>query len=319
MNERCGTAWSRAAFTTGVDFIAVNGISRRWQSPLLPIRSRIGEKLTHGQRRCKPRGGPQSAEENRSSIAKALEGTDMVFITCGMGGGTGTGGSPIVADVAREMGILTVGVVTKPFGFGGARRMRQAVRRIESCAPRSTPGHYPQRASEAGHRSEDHLCQWRSRSPTMLKQAVESISTSSRTPASSTWTCRCDLHHEDAGLAHTWVSARCKQNKAGEAARMAISARCWRPASTLLPGVLVQRHRFRGHRLGGRGRQPIAAGDASIIAGCAGTRMEDGSARHRHRHRLRQPEDEQAAGGGAEEEGLAARQGPFVCLSSTSN
>ncbi len=74
----------------------------------------------------KPEIGRKSAEESRAQIAKILEGTDMVFITAGMGGGTGTGAAPIVADLAREAGILTVGVVTKPFKFEGANRMRQA-------------------------------------------------------------------------------------------------------------------------------------------------------------------------------------------------
>ena len=74
----------------------------------------------------KPEIGKKSAEESRAAISKALEGTDMVFITAGMGGGTGTGAAPIVADLAHEAGILTVGVVTKPFKFEGANRMRQA-------------------------------------------------------------------------------------------------------------------------------------------------------------------------------------------------
>ena len=118
--------------TTGVDFIAVNTDKQALAKSSATYKIQIGEKLTHGQGAgANPEVGRKSAEENRSSIAKALEGTDMVFITCGMGGGTGTGGSPIVADVAREMGILTVGVVTKPFGFEGARRMRQAEAGIE--------------------------------------------------------------------------------------------------------------------------------------------------------------------------------------------
>ena len=87
----------------------------------------IGEKLTNGMGAgSKPEIGKKSAEESRAAIAKILEGTDMVFITAGMGGGTGTGAAPIVADLAHEAGILTVGVVTKPFKFEGANRMRQA-------------------------------------------------------------------------------------------------------------------------------------------------------------------------------------------------
>lgn len=118
--------------TTGVDFIAVNTDKQALAKSAATYKIQIGEKLTHGQGAgANPEVGRKSAEENRSSIAKALEGTDMVFVTCGMGGGTGTGGSPIVADVAREMGILTVGVVTKPFSFEGVKRKRAAEAGLE--------------------------------------------------------------------------------------------------------------------------------------------------------------------------------------------
>ncbi|MBQ1371726.1 MAG: cell division protein FtsZ, partial [Oscillospiraceae bacterium] len=92
-----------------------------------PNKLPIGEKLTGGMGAgSKPEVGKKSAEESRAAIAKALEGADMVFITAGMGGGTGTGAAPIIADLAHEAGILTVGVVTRPFRFEGANRMRQA-------------------------------------------------------------------------------------------------------------------------------------------------------------------------------------------------
>jgi len=95
----------------------------------------IGEKLTGGMGAgSKPDVGQKSAEESRAAIAKVLEGTDMVFITAGMGGGTGTGAAPIVADLAHEAGILTVGVVTKPFKFEGANRMRQAEQGIAALS-----------------------------------------------------------------------------------------------------------------------------------------------------------------------------------------
>ena len=104
--------------------------------------------------------GRKSAEESRTQISKALEGTDMVFITAGMGGGTGTGAAPIVADLAKEMGILTVGVVTKPFSFEGRRRMQQAESRHREPAHQGRlPGHHPQRPAEVRHRAEDHLGQ----------------------------------------------------------------------------------------------------------------------------------------------------------------
>ena len=117
----------------GVEFIAINT-----DKPALAISSagtkiQIGEKLTHGQGAgSNPEVGKKAAEESRNNIAKALENADMVFLAAGMGGGTGTGASPVVADIAREVGALTVGVVTKPFSFEGKRRMNQAEEGIAS-------------------------------------------------------------------------------------------------------------------------------------------------------------------------------------------
>ena len=111
----------------GVDFIVVNTDKQDLNKSKCPNKIQIGEKLTGGMGAgSKPDIGKKSAEESRAAISKILEGTDMVFITAGMGGGTGTGAAPIVADLAHEAGILTVGVVTKPFKFEGANRMRQA-------------------------------------------------------------------------------------------------------------------------------------------------------------------------------------------------
>ena len=91
----------------------------------------IGEKLTADRVPALIEVGRKSAEESRSQIEKILEGTDMVFVTAGMGGGTGTGGAPIIAEIAKSSGVLTVGVVTKPFAFEGSRRMAQAESGIE--------------------------------------------------------------------------------------------------------------------------------------------------------------------------------------------
>ena len=111
----------------GVDFIVINTDKQDLNKSVCKNKIQIGEKLTNGMGAgSKPEIGKKSAEESRAAIAKILEGTDMVFITAGMGGGTGTGAAPIVADLAHEAGILTVGVVTKPFKFEGANRMRQA-------------------------------------------------------------------------------------------------------------------------------------------------------------------------------------------------
>ena len=111
----------------GVDFVVINTDKQDLNKSNCKNKVQIGEKLTGGMGAgSKPEIGQLSAEESRSQIAKVLEDTDMVFITAGMGGGTGTGAAPIVADLAHEAGILTVGVVTKPFRFEGANRMRQA-------------------------------------------------------------------------------------------------------------------------------------------------------------------------------------------------
>lgn len=111
----------------GIEFIAVNTDKQALAVSNADQKIQIGEKLTHGQGAgSNPDIGKKSAEESRNNVAKAFEEADMIFITAGMGGGTGTGAAPIVADIARESGILTVGVVTKPFSFEGKRRMDQA-------------------------------------------------------------------------------------------------------------------------------------------------------------------------------------------------
>ncbi len=116
-----------SAEVEGVEFVVVNTDKQDLNKSSCKNKVQIGEKLTGGMGAgSKPEIGRRSAEESRAAIAKILEGTDMVFITAGMGGGTGTGAAPIVADLAHEAGILTVGVVTKPFKFEGANRMRQA-------------------------------------------------------------------------------------------------------------------------------------------------------------------------------------------------
>ncbi len=119
----------------GVDFIVVNTDKQDLNKSACPNKVQIGEKLTNGMGAgSKPEIGQKSAEESRAAIAKVLENTDMVFITAGMGGGTGTGAAPIVADLAREAGVLTVGIVTKPFKFEGANRMRQAEQGIAALS-----------------------------------------------------------------------------------------------------------------------------------------------------------------------------------------
>ena len=117
----------------GVEFIAVNTDRQALLLSKAPSKIQIGEKITRGLGAgANPDIGAQAAEESKTEIAEALRGADMVFVTAGMGGGTGTGAAPIVAACAKEMGILTIGVVTKPFTFEGKKRLSQAERGIES-------------------------------------------------------------------------------------------------------------------------------------------------------------------------------------------
>lgn len=117
----------------GVEFIGVNTDKQALQSSKAATSMPIGEKLTKGLG-CggKPEIGTKAAEESAEEITAALQGADMVFVTCGMGGGTGTGAAPIIAKIAKDMGILTVGVVTKPFRFEARQRMKNAMTGIEA-------------------------------------------------------------------------------------------------------------------------------------------------------------------------------------------
>ena len=109
----------------GVDFLAVNTDKQALFLSKAPHKIQIGDKVTKGLGAgANPEVGLKAAEESRDEIAQALKGADLVFVTAGMGGGTGTGATPIVAEVAKEMGILTIGVVTKPFSFEGRQRMK---------------------------------------------------------------------------------------------------------------------------------------------------------------------------------------------------
>ena len=116
-----------------VEFVAINTDRQALSLSKANSKIQIGEKLTRGLGAgANPDIGAQAAEESRAEVAEALKGADMVFVTAGMGGGTGTGAAPIVAQTAKEMGILTIGVVTKPFTFEGKKRLFQADRGIDS-------------------------------------------------------------------------------------------------------------------------------------------------------------------------------------------
>ena len=119
----------------GVEFITINTDRQALKNSMAPTQIVIGEKITRGfGAGAKPEIGKRSADESLEQIKAALNGADMVFITAGMGGGTGTGAAPVVAKVAREMEILTVGVVTKPFAFESKRRMDQAMEGIDELS-----------------------------------------------------------------------------------------------------------------------------------------------------------------------------------------
>jgi cell division protein FtsZ len=122
-----------AAGLDGVEFMAANTDMQALQSNMAPTKIQLGDQLTRGLGAgANPEVGHQAALENTEQLREALQGADMVFVTAGMGGGTGTGAAPVIARVARELGALTVGVVTKPFQFEGKRRMRNADGGIEA-------------------------------------------------------------------------------------------------------------------------------------------------------------------------------------------
>lgn len=117
----------------GIDFISINTDAQALYHSEAPTKINIGKATTRGLGAgSNPDLGRQAAEEGLDDVKDAIEGSDMIFITCGLGGGTGTGGAPVIADAAREMGILTVAVVTKPFSFEGKRRKTQGDEGLEN-------------------------------------------------------------------------------------------------------------------------------------------------------------------------------------------
>ena len=228
--------------TRGVDFVAVNTDKQALNVSSATYKIQIGEKLTHGQGAgSDPEVGRKSAEESRAQISKALEDTDMVFITAGMGGGTGTGGAPIVAEIAREQGILTVGVVTKPFGLEGRRRMQQAEKGIEELQgkvdslviiPNERLKHATDQKITFANAFEI--------ADDVLRQAVQSISDLIR----DTGFINLDFADvtaimKNAGMAHMGVGRAAGKGKAEEAARMAISSPLLETSIHGARGVLI--------------------------------------------------------------------------------
>ena len=226
----------------GVDFIAVNTDKQALSTSSATYKIQIGEKLTGGQGAgSNPEVGKKSAEESRGQIAKALEDADMVFITAGMGGGTGTGAAPIVADIAKEAGLLTVGVVTKPFAFEGRRRMQQAEAGIEEL--RGKVDSLVIIPNERLKFATDQKITFQNAfeiADDVLRQAVQSISDLIKN------TGFINLDFADvtavmkvAGMAHMGVGRAAGKNKAEEAAKMAISSPLLETSINGAHGVLV--------------------------------------------------------------------------------
>lgn len=213
--------------TKGVDFIAVNTDKQALNYSAATVKIQVGEKLTKGQGAgSNPEIGRKAAEESREEIAKALEGTNMVFITAGMGGGTGTGGAPVVAQIAREMGILTVGVVTRPFNFEGKKRIEQALGGIEALRENVDslviiPNERLKFVSEQKITFKNAF----DIADGVLRQAVANISELITVPGFINLDFA-DVTSvmKDAGYAHIGTGKAAGKDKAAEAAKMAISS-----------------------------------------------------------------------------------------------
>ena len=228
--------------TKGVEFIAVNTDKQALEASSATIKIQIGEKLTNGQGAgADPEVGRKSAEESRKQISEVLEGTDMVFITAGMGGGTGTGAAPIVADIAKELGILTVGVVTKPFRFEGPRRMRQAEAGITELRDKvDSLVIIPNERLKLASDQKITMVNAFEIADDVLQQAVQSISDLIK----NTGFINLDFADvsavmKDAGRAHMGVGRAAGKNKAEDAAKMAISSPLLETSINGARGVLI--------------------------------------------------------------------------------
>ena len=226
----------------GVEFIAVNTDKQALAVSGANHKIQIGEKLTEGQGAgANPEVGRQSAEESRTQISKALEGTDMVFITAGMGGGTGTGAAPILADLSKEMDILTVGVVTKPFSFEGRRRMQLAESGIENLRTKvDSLVIIPNDRLKFATEQKITLANAFEVADDVLRQAVQSISDLIK----NTGFINLDFADvsavmKDAGMAHMGVGRASGKNKAEEAARRAVSSPLLETSIQGAKGVLI--------------------------------------------------------------------------------
>ena len=230
------------AGTQGVEFIAVNTDKQTLAVSNADQKLQIGEKMTRGQGAgSDPDIGKRSAEESRNNIAKAIENADMVFITAGMGGGTGTGAAPVVAEIAREAGLLTVGVVTKPFKFEGKRRMDQANSGIKELLTRvDSLLIIPNDRLKFATDQKVTLANAFEIADDVLLQAVTSISNLIK----NTGFINLDFADvscimRNAGFAHMGVGHAAGKGKAEEAARMAVASPLMETSINGAHGVLI--------------------------------------------------------------------------------
>ncbi len=230
------------AGTQGVEFIAINTDKQALAVSNADQKIQIGEKMTRGQGAgSDPEIGKRSAEESRNNIAKAIEDADMVFITAGMGGGTGTGAAPIVAEIAREAGVLTVGVVTKPFKFEGKRRMDQANAGIKELLGRvDSLLIIPNDRLKFATDQKVTLANAFEIADDVLQQAVTSISGLIK----NTGFINLDFADvtcimKNAGFAHMGVGHAAGKGKAEDAARMAVASPLMETSIEGARGVLI--------------------------------------------------------------------------------
>ena len=230
------------AGTQGVEFIAINTDKQALAVSNADQKIQIGEKMTHGQGAgSDPEIGKRSAEESRNNIAQAIEEADMVFLTAGMGGGTGTGAAPTVAEIAREAGILTVGVVTKPFKFEGKRRMDQANAGIKELLGRvDSLLIIPNDRLKYATDQKVTLANAFEIADDVLRQAVTSISDLIK----NTGFINLDFADvtcimKSAGYAHMGVGHAAGKGKAEDAARMAVASPLMETSINGARGVLI--------------------------------------------------------------------------------
>ncbi len=226
----------------GVDFIAINTDKQALYSSQAEIKVQIGEKLTRGLGAgANPEIGMKAAEESRNDIIQALEGADMVFITAGMGGGTGTGAAPIVAEAAKELGILTVGVVTKPFMFEGRRRMLHAEKGIDKLRDKvDTLVTIPNDRLLQVVEKKTSIIDAFKIADDVLRQGIQGISDLIAVPA----LINLDFADvktvmADQGLAHMGIGKASGENRATEAAKQAIQSPLLETSIDGAKGVLL--------------------------------------------------------------------------------